>query len=105
MIRRARLHPNRARLIAGWRSRPKKSPRGWKRRFDDSIPLPRGRQLVTLKDGERRSQRPDLPRGDNRCERYDLNKSKRKENLGHIMLASEREQVWASQTSSCPPWG
>jgi len=24
--------------------------RGWKRRFDDPIPLPRGRQLVTLKD-------------------------------------------------------
>jgi hypothetical protein len=27
-----------------------KSPRGWKRRFDDPIPLPRGRQLVTLED-------------------------------------------------------
>jgi hypothetical protein len=24
--------------------------RGWKRRFDQPIPLPRGRQLVTLKD-------------------------------------------------------
>jgi hypothetical protein len=24
--------------------------RGWKRRFDEPIPLPRGRQLVTLKD-------------------------------------------------------
>jgi hypothetical protein len=24
--------------------------RGWKRRFDDPIPLPDGRQLVTLKD-------------------------------------------------------
>jgi hypothetical protein len=24
--------------------------RGWKRRFDVSIPLPRGRQLVTLED-------------------------------------------------------
>jgi hypothetical protein len=23
---------------------------GWRRRFDDPIPLPRGRQLVTLKD-------------------------------------------------------
>jgi hypothetical protein len=23
---------------------------GWKRRFDDPIPLPRGRQLVTLRD-------------------------------------------------------
>jgi hypothetical protein len=25
--------------------------RGWKRKFDDPIPLPRGRQLVTLEDG------------------------------------------------------
>jgi hypothetical protein len=24
--------------------------RGWQRRFDDPIPLPRGRELVTLKD-------------------------------------------------------
>jgi hypothetical protein len=27
-----------------------KSPQGWKRPFDDPIPLPRGRQLVTLQD-------------------------------------------------------
>jgi len=27
-----------------------KSPQGWSRAFDDPIPLPRGRQLVTLKD-------------------------------------------------------
>ena len=27
-----------------------KSPRGWKRRFDDPIPLPSGRRLVTLED-------------------------------------------------------
>jgi hypothetical protein len=27
-----------------------KSARGWQRRFDDPIPLPRGRQLVTLED-------------------------------------------------------
>ena len=25
-------------------------PRGWKRPFEDPIPLPRGRQLVTLED-------------------------------------------------------
>jgi hypothetical protein len=24
--------------------------RGWRRRFDEPIPLPRGRQLVTLRD-------------------------------------------------------
>lgn len=27
-----------------------KARRGWKRPFDDPIPLPRGRQLVTLQD-------------------------------------------------------
>jgi hypothetical protein len=27
-----------------------KVPQGWKRPFDDPIPLPRGRQLVTLED-------------------------------------------------------
>jgi hypothetical protein len=27
-----------------------KSPQGWKRPFDDAIPLPRGRFLVTLED-------------------------------------------------------
>jgi hypothetical protein len=27
-----------------------KSPRGWSTRFDDPLPLPRGRQLVTLRD-------------------------------------------------------
>jgi hypothetical protein len=27
-----------------------KPNKGWQRRFDDPIPLPRGRQLVTLKD-------------------------------------------------------
>ena len=27
-----------------------KSPQGWKRPFDDAIPLPRGRSLVTLED-------------------------------------------------------
>jgi hypothetical protein len=27
-----------------------KDPQGWKRPFDEPIPLPRGRQLVTLKD-------------------------------------------------------
>jgi hypothetical protein len=27
-----------------------RSFKGWRRRFDDPIPLPRGRQLVTLKD-------------------------------------------------------
>jgi hypothetical protein len=28
-------------------------PRGWKRKFEDPIPLPRGRQLVTLEDAGR----------------------------------------------------
>jgi hypothetical protein len=34
-----------------------KSPRGWKRPFDDPIPLPRGRQLVTLKDAAKYIQK------------------------------------------------
>src|SRR6267142_5575751 len=32
------------------RSALMKLPQGWKRPFDDPIPLPRGRQLITLKD-------------------------------------------------------
>ena len=27
-----------------------KAPTGWKRRFDEPIPLPSGHQLITLKD-------------------------------------------------------
>jgi hypothetical protein len=27
-----------------------KEPKGWKRPFEDPIPLPRGRQIVTLQD-------------------------------------------------------
>jgi hypothetical protein len=30
---------------------------GWKRRFDDPIPLPRGRQLVTLEDAAKYIQK------------------------------------------------
>ncbi len=29
--------------------------RGWKHRFDDPIPLPRGRQIVTLEDADART--------------------------------------------------
>jgi hypothetical protein len=29
---------------------PRRVPKGWRRRFDEPIPLPRGRQLVTLQD-------------------------------------------------------
>src|SRR3984893_15487882 len=34
-----------------------KSPRGWKRKFEDPIPLPRGRQLVALEDAARYIQK------------------------------------------------
>jgi hypothetical protein len=34
----------------GRRSLHLKSPKGWKRPFDDPIPLPKGRQIVTLRD-------------------------------------------------------
>jgi len=33
-------------------------PQGWKRPFDDPIPLPRGRQLVSLEDAAKYIQKP-----------------------------------------------
>jgi hypothetical protein len=38
--------------VSDWKphNRPQVADRGWKRPFDDPIPLPRGRQLVTLQD-------------------------------------------------------
>src|SRR5258706_2556337 len=41
------IQPPQRRLGA---ARSMKSPRGWKRSFEEPIPLPRGRQLVTLED-------------------------------------------------------
>jgi hypothetical protein len=38
-----------------------KPPQGWKRPFDDPIPLARGRQFVTLKDTANYIQK--LPKG------------------------------------------
>src|SRR5258706_1075870 len=62
-------------MMRGWPSGPRKrrdrrlssSPnsaypvadRGWKRRFDEPIPLPRGRQLVTLEDAGRQRVPPE----------------------------------------------
>jgi hypothetical protein len=42
--------------------------RGWKRRFEDPIPLPRGRQLVTLEDAARYIQK--LPKAEQRIEEW-----------------------------------
>jgi hypothetical protein len=36
--------------IGNYRGGARVADRGWKRRFDDPIPLPHGRQLVTLED-------------------------------------------------------
>jgi hypothetical protein len=36
--------------IGNYRGGTRVADRGWKTRFDDPIPLPRGRQLVTLED-------------------------------------------------------
>jgi len=36
--------------IGDYRDGTRVADRGWKRRFEDPIPLPRGRQLVTLED-------------------------------------------------------
>jgi hypothetical protein len=44
------------------------SNRGRKRRFDDPIPLPRGRQLVSLKDAARYIQK--LPKAEQQLEEW-----------------------------------
>jgi hypothetical protein len=45
-----------------------KSPQGWKRPFDQPIPLPRGRQLVTLKDAANYIQK--LPKAEQDIEEW-----------------------------------
>src|SRR5260370_37615428 len=40
----------------------------WRRRFDDPIPLPKGRQLVTLKDAARYIQK--LPKAEQQIEEW-----------------------------------
>jgi len=45
-----------------------KSPHGWKRLFDDPIPLPRGRQIVTLKDAAEYIQK--LPKAEQDLEEW-----------------------------------
>src|ERR1700731_2442476 len=44
------------------------SKRGWKRKFEDPIPLPRERQLVTLKDAARYVQK--LPKAEQQIEEW-----------------------------------
>src|SRR5256885_6236268 len=44
------------------------SNRGWQRRFDDPIPLPRGRQLVTLEDAGQYITK--LPKADHTAEEW-----------------------------------
>jgi hypothetical protein len=36
--------------------------KGWSRKFDEPIPLPRGRELVTLEDAKSSDGKPDLER-------------------------------------------
>lgn len=45
-----------------------KSPQGWNRPFDEPIPLPRGRQLVTLKDAANYIQK--LPKAEQDLEEW-----------------------------------
>src|ERR1700730_5789197 len=44
------------------------SDRGWKRKFEDPIPLPRGRQLVTLEDAGKYIQK--LPKAEQQIEEW-----------------------------------
>ncbi len=45
-----------------------KKPTGWKRLFEDPIPLPRGRELVTLEDAARYIQK--LPKAEQQIEEW-----------------------------------
>jgi hypothetical protein len=45
-----------------------KADKGWQRRFDDPIPLPRGRQLVTLEDAAGYIMK--LPRAEQQLEEW-----------------------------------
>jgi hypothetical protein len=45
-----------------------KPEKGWRRRFDDPIPLPRGRHLVTLKDAAKHIQK--LPETEQQLEEW-----------------------------------
>ena len=45
-----------------------KPDKGWQRRFDDPIPLPKRRQLVTLKDAARYIQK--LPKAEQQIEEW-----------------------------------
>jgi hypothetical protein len=45
-----------------------KPDKGWQRRFDEPIPLPKGRQLVTLKDAARYIQK--LPKAEQQIEEW-----------------------------------
>jgi hypothetical protein len=60
--------------VATYRSRrralisSRNAPKGWSRPFDDPIPLPRGRQLVTLEDAARYIQK--LPKAEQRIEEW-----------------------------------
>jgi hypothetical protein len=44
------------------------SERGWKRKFEDPIPLPRGRQLVMLQDAGKYIQK--LPKAEQQIEEW-----------------------------------
>src|SRR5260370_9782741 len=44
------------------------SPKGWQRLFEDPIPLPRGRELVTLEDAARYIQK--LPKAEQQLDEW-----------------------------------
>jgi hypothetical protein len=63
-IRPARICLSPRRALISSRS----SPKGWKRPFDEPIPVPRGRQLVTLEDAGRYIQK--LPKAEQQIEEW-----------------------------------
>ena len=53
---------------AGWRRSVRLMASGWRRRFDDPIPLPNGRQVLTLKDAAEYVQK--LPKAEQLLDKW-----------------------------------
>jgi len=90
-----------------------KSLQGWKRPFDDPIPLPRGRQLVTLKDAANHIQK--LPKAEQDLEEWqaavealllvvELNGPTMMARIG-ILRASNRNVREFDSSRKDKPWG
>jgi hypothetical protein len=77
-----------------------KSLQGWKRPFDDPIPLPRGRQLVTLKDAANYIQK--LPKAELVVE---LNGPTMMARIGMMRALNRHVERVFNSSRKDTPWG